>query len=511
MAFSLLPLEIKIIILGYLIAEAEEEDRLKLAPFAAVNREWQEVFEKCIFEHINLSTRARLAHFNRRSWVRTRSLVQSIDLTVELERYYDHGDAHCRYENEDEQRRNNKIFTASIQSLFDTLSKWPRRDGKVFAVYIETQSPDDKSAQPPEAWEERRLRARESHDFLDKRFERSWLQFDENLVGVRCASVPLINCLVVTGGQIRRDDLRKIEPVSCSLIMEKLPRLHDLTLYLDDRSTWNPELRYRHRKGLLSKEGSYIITYKLTANLDFADSIPRWPRSLTCLTLDFPFDEPSDEFYPPPTLTVEGNPDPLSSRLHELSQRLRELHADRGVFGREVFWPLVTLDKDKDNTELPTWSELKRMTLSYVPITPGGTRMFEKKEPEQILTYQDPTIDLTIYEEMDNTDLDWVPPEQRRNRWFRRKPNHEMFNQYFLAVGKAALRMPKLIIMKVEVVECINMLGFRYEVRDGVAKVTWLCDWDLQAFEISNDVLQIWEKVAYQHTGRDLELKVDGY
>lgn len=86
-----------------------------------------------------------------------------------------------------------------------------------------------------------------------------------------------------------------------------------------------------------------------------------------------------------------------------------------------------------------------------------------------------------------------------------------MFNQYFLAVGKAALRMPKLIIMKVEVVECINMLGFRYEVRDGVAKVTWLCDWDLQAFEISNDVLQIWEKVAYQHTGRDLELKVDGY
>lgn len=134
-----------------------------------------------------------------------------------------------------------------------TLAKWPRRGDEVFTLSIETQSPDDKSAQTPEAWEERRLRARESHDFLDKRFEISWLRFDEKLVGVRCASVPLVTCLVVTGGQIRRDDLRKIEPVSCSFIMAKLPRLDHLTLYLDDRCTWNPELRYRHRKGMLHK------------------------------------------------------------------------------------------------------------------------------------------------------------------------------------------------------------------------------------------------------------------
>lgn len=251
-----------------------------------------------------------------------------------------------------------------------------------------------------------------------------------------------------------------------------------------------------------------MTTYKLTANLDFADSIPLWPRSLTYLILDLPFNKPSDEFYPPATSTVEGNPDPLSSRLHELSQRLYGLHADRGVFGREVFWPLVT----QDNAELPSWPELNRMTLSYVPITPGGTRMFEKNEPEQILTLDHhSTIDPTIYEEMDDTDIDWVPPGQRRNRWFRRKPNHEMFNEYFLTAGKAALRMPKMIIMKIEVVEGVNMLGFRYEVTDGVAKLTWLCDWDLQAFEISNEVLQIWEKVAYRHTGRDLELEFDRY
>lgn len=152
------------------------------------------------------------------------------------------------------------------------------------------------------------------------------------------------------------------------------------------------------------------------------------------------------------------------------------------------------------------------MTLSYVPITPGGTHMFEKKEPEQILTLgQHSTIDLTIYEEMDDTDIDWVPPEQRRARWFRRKPNHEMFNQYFLTAGKAALQMPKLTNMKIEVVECVNMLGFWYEVKDGVAKVTWLCDWDFQAFEISSEVLQVWGKVAYEHTGRDLELEFDRY
>ncbi|KGO69799.1 hypothetical protein PITC_042620 [Penicillium italicum] len=489
MAFSLLPAELKLVIFEYLIAEAEEVEDFKLSPYATVNREWQEIFEEGIFENIEITTGKRLAEFNHRSWERTRDLIQSVDLTVELESYYGHGDARFRYENEEEQRRNNVIFTASIQSLFNTLAKWPRRRDEAFTVSIETQSPDDKSAQTPEAWQERRLRARKSHDFLDKRFERSWLRFDEKLVGVRCASVPLIDCLVITGGQIRRDDLRKIEPASCSLVMAKLPRLDHLTLYLDDRCAWNPEVRYRHRK-------------------DFADSIPLWPRSLSYLILEFPFADPSDEFYPPATSTVKGSPDPLSSRLHELSQRLDGFHADRGVFGREVFWPLVA----QDNIEPPFWPELNRMTLSYVPVTPDGTRMFEKSEPEQILTFgRHNTIDPRIYEDMDDTDIDWVPPEQRRTRWFCRKPNHELFNQYFLAAGKAALRMPKLVVMKIEVEECENMLGFQYEVKGGVAKVTWLCDWDLQAFEISNEVLQIWGKVAYQHTGRDLELEFDRY
>lgn len=235
MAFSLLPAELKLMIFKYLNTEAEKEENFKLTPYATVNREWQAIFEEEIFEDIQITTRKRLAGFNNRLWVRTRRLIRSIALTVELESYYDHGDARCRYENEDEQRRNNEIFTASIQSLFNTLAKWPRRGGEVFSVSRSGGC------------------VRESLTIFWIRDLRSWLQFDEKLVGVGCASVPLITCLVVTGGQIRRDDLRKIEPVSCSLIMTKLPRLDHLTLYLDDRCTWDPELRYRHRKGMLHK------------------------------------------------------------------------------------------------------------------------------------------------------------------------------------------------------------------------------------------------------------------
>lgn len=53
--------------------------------------------------------------------------LSSLDavLIVELDSY--DGEARTCYENE-EMQRNNKAFTTSIQSLFNTLSKWPHSE-----------------------------------------------------------------------------------------------------------------------------------------------------------------------------------------------------------------------------------------------------------------------------------------------------------------------------------------------------------------------------------------------
>ncbi|KAF4772554.1 hypothetical protein HAV15_012176 [Penicillium sp. str.  len=453
MGFSLPP-ELTSIILEYI-----SHDDLHLAKYATISRDWQAIIESKTFSSLKINTPKRLAEFNELSWDRRRSYVRKVDLIIQLESYYDDDDAFTRYENEGEMQRNNKIFTTSIHSLFITLAKWPAKEEAEFSLSIEARSPDDLLGQTPEAKREREKRIEESYpsnDFQDKRFERSYLQFNEEVVGVKCPAVPTITSLEIMGAINRR----KIEPASCSFIVSKFPRLYRLVLYLNDSCKWDPELRKRHRN-------------------DFADSILLWPDSIRQLHLDFCYVAPFDQNYSPAASTVKGKTDPLSSRLREFSQQLKEMG------GAQC---------------LPFWPHFTDLWLGYEPVTPSGNWMFAKEEPQESededdYDSSDPGSD---YNEMDDTDKDWIAPEDRMGKIFRTKPIHELFNAYYLSAANAALCMPKLDNMFLEVTNGWNRHEFWYRVRDGVANATWSSGDDPKAFEPSDEVFTTLETGCFR-------------
>ncbi|CAI7636688.1 unnamed protein product [Penicillium viridicatum] len=343
------------------------------------------------------------------------------------------------------------------------------------------QSPGDISAQGPEArkqrgWGKSRLL---TDDIWDKRHDRSYLQFNEEAVGAQCRDVPIITSLNIIGAMGHR----KLEPASSSLIASKLPRLHDLYLTLDDTCKWDPQSRERRRN-------------------EFADSIQFLPLAIRDLTVDFAYSTPEDEKYPPAASTAEENTDPLSSRLREFSQQLTVMGGNQCVLGKELFWPL-----NGDNPEPPFWPHLTGVSVDYIPVTPCGKWMFEQDDDAEEPDYDSDSLG-SYYDDMDDTDQDWVPPEDRKCRLFRTKFVHELFNQYYLSAGKAALRMPKLDSMLLDVSHRPQH-RFWYQVENEVAKATWSSEDDPKAFEPSDEVLQIWNQVALEHTGHGLEVEFE--
>ncbi|KAJ5970395.1 uncharacterized protein N7479_000313 [Penicillium vulpinum] len=161
-----------------------------------------------------------------------------------------------------------------------------------------------------------------------------------------------------------------------------------------------------------------------------------------------------------------------------------------------IFWPL-----NDDDPKPLFWPHLTSLTLEYIPITPCGQWLF-KQDDDVEPDYDSDSVG-SYYDDMDDTDQDWVPPEDRKFRRFRTKFVHELFNQYYLSAGKAALRMPKLESMLLDVSNRSEH-RFWYQVENGVAKVTWLGDDYPRGFEPSDEVLQLWKQVALEHTGRDL-------
>jgi hypothetical protein len=251
-----LPLELLLIVLELIIA-GEKGDvppyvtpKTNLAPYATVNRDWQAIVERQTFSSIKINTNKRLAEFKKLpwdqlSWGQRRSHLQKIDFIVELESY--DGEARTRYENEEEMQRNSKVFTTSIQSLFNALSEWPDNEAGI-SLSIMAQSPSDIRAQGPEARKQRGWGKSRylTDDIWDKRYQRSYLQFNEEVVGTQCQAVPIITSLHIMGAM----ENRKIEPSSSSFITSKLPRLHDLHLTLDDTCKWDPQLIKRRRNGM---------------------------------------------------------------------------------------------------------------------------------------------------------------------------------------------------------------------------------------------------------------------
>jgi hypothetical protein len=244
---DLLPPELISLVLNHLkIARDHEGRSFSLAPYATLGRHWQAIIERRTFAKIRIHTAKRLEEFQRIvTNPSRRSCVKRINLVVRLESY--DVQARAQWETDEDRQQNNKIFTSTICTLFKILSSWPN-DAASIELSIQAMCPSDfldmKQRRKPAA------RSR-LDDLLQKRYERSYLQFSRTTTDVQCPPVPIVNYLSIRGLRNKR----LIEPASSVFIASKLPRLNRVELLMKDECKRDERLRQRLRNGKLDPIG----------------------------------------------------------------------------------------------------------------------------------------------------------------------------------------------------------------------------------------------------------------
>jgi hypothetical protein len=246
-----LPPELTAIVISYLTLPPDYnpalfQDPSPVAQYASVSRQWQGIVERHTFSTLHLTTPQRLTEFEKLvvQNARRRSYVRNINLLVQLESYDVEARAH--FETVEEHRRNNVIFTKTIQTLFGILHSWPSADDKTdMQLSIKAQSPGD--AVPSIEGRKRSLEARQhpTRDLLSRRFEQNYLQFDEGSLD----DLPAVNAITELSVDAGYRGQRFITPASCAMIASKLPRLRTVWATLCDCEKRDLALRKRNRNG----------------------------------------------------------------------------------------------------------------------------------------------------------------------------------------------------------------------------------------------------------------------
>ena len=215
--------------------------------YAPVSKAWQTSIEHHTFSRLHL-TPARISEFERIVQGSRQKYVRHIDLDVELDPY---DEAACRrHESDEDQERNNQVFTQTFQNLFKALNSWP--EGQVedlgITLSVKVYSPTDISRLGQSEARARRRHIGGPKDILDRRFERSYVRFtspekEANESGL-LDSVSALTELHIDAG-----NLRHVWPASCSTIANKLPRLRSFNASLWDNEKKDLNLRKAARNG----------------------------------------------------------------------------------------------------------------------------------------------------------------------------------------------------------------------------------------------------------------------
>jgi hypothetical protein len=262
MSTSRLTTELTSLIISQLIAPEQPTssilDTAPVAKYAVVSKEWQAGIERHTFSNLRL-TPSRLTDFRRIVRGVRKGYVCSIDLDVVLPPY---GKAeYGKFENDEDQARNNEIFTRTVQSLFNTLQSWTQDEVKSQGIRLSVKfySPSDLFRL---SRDERRARVQERSlggpkDILDLRYDQSYLRFIP-LKTEAGEEILLESVYVITELRVEPGDLRHMWPAACSQIAVKLPRLRSCNAYLWDSENKDLRLRKGARNGKRSKHLYYI-------------------------------------------------------------------------------------------------------------------------------------------------------------------------------------------------------------------------------------------------------------
>lgn len=145
-----------------------------LATYASVSKEWQAIVEKRTFLTLHLNP-TRLDDFKRVVMDQLRRryhLVRCLNLDASLPEYSIA--ARIELETDEDRNQNNQAFSNTICLFFDTLSSWPEECP--LSVVIYSRSPSDWTG-APDPVERRRLgESYPDMDYLERRYEQSYLQ-----------------------------------------------------------------------------------------------------------------------------------------------------------------------------------------------------------------------------------------------------------------------------------------------------------------------------------------------
>lgn len=298
---------------------------------------------------------------------------------------------------------------------------------------------------------------------------------------------------------------RPIEATSCARLASKFPNLHTLELLLSDTCKSDKDLRKRNRDGMFYLQAKFLFFTTdnvhfhdlLMVYLEFAAHLHLLPPSIRTFNFNFVHGPPRNHNFSPDDITDQGV-DALSSQLHKFSQQLETLIIYGLTFGNELFWP------PESNDNRPSWPDLKTIDMGYAPSTPSGKWLFvDRSDRDEDDRYESTDSDLyDQWPEYVRTEL-----EDRVDNPFREANVPGLFNELYMAVGQAALYMPKLedLRMRTESGTTRHRFGYSTEPLEGHICATWA---DCLGFQPEERVLNLWKQVASEHTGQDITVKL---
>ncbi|KIM93602.1 hypothetical protein OIDMADRAFT_137588 [Oidiodendron maius Zn] len=365
-------------------------------------------------------------------------------------------------------------FTRAIETLFNHLSTWRTQDVRESGIELSLRaySPSDLAGMDHNArW--KRLCNEGSHDLQDLKFEKSYLRLVAANENASSQQELLPELSIVT--KLELQNTRHFWPATACLIASKLPRLVSIDFCLWDSEKKDLPLRLRARSG-------------------FIKGIPSLPPSARQFTLSYGYSPPSLETYSPPNIIPAGEDDALSTSLRIFSQQLTSLYLSSLVVASEFFWPL---DSDLTPGNAPHWPNLTSLRIEYCAVTPYGEWLFERDPDDEIESDSDRSWDVSEFMS--------EPQLRAREDWatdhFRVIPNARLMNDFYLAAGHAAAKMPRLKEMALVAINPDREHTLAFTVADTLASLTIRSK---PIFKLEANVLDVWKEAARERTGAEL-------
>ncbi|KAL8709697.1 MAG: hypothetical protein Q9220_005637 [cf. Caloplaca sp. 1 TL-2023] len=454
-----LPQELIAHIVSYLWTNKGQpkETSSKPSQYAVISRKWQLAIEPLLYRTIRLQS-PDLPSFDRLLVQHRRELLSRLDFSIVLPTYADHECA--KFETREDQDRNSQVFTYAIHSLFQTLRQWNTGSAGMRLVISSIYSPMDRIHRPPNKLEQdlEDFEYGRRQDLWEHRYERSRLGL------LLHPELPAVAC--VSTFELAFHPERLVEPESVVRIASKLSNVQAIILELQDNEKKDPSARQKSRYSTSTPETDSHKT-RLTILLDFsAEMLKITNLPLRDLILNFYYEDPSNQYFTPPSALPPSDPstDHLSLALSSLSQSstLTSLTLSSIVISPSLYWP------SDPSAKTPSWPSLRHFAVEFNMTSPTGDWYFIR-DPSIPIDEDEDANDTDEEEDVESSDSDSDPDspalddpprpdtynEKREKRLigdypirtFRTLPSSDLMNPLLLAMAHSAGQMPSLQTM----------------------------------------------------------------